>query len=542
EYMTWGVGAGGGAAAGSSNCFVAGTKVLVPCDVGVAVTSMADRLTYTEADRASENSWFWTLSLVGVGIAGYAAAKPKSRREKKRRDRTLRALFGEDSDKLQGEDEGTWNMSPDDEHDYERRIDALCDALFNGDEFLGEAVRVGKSAAAAPSVGACVLAAETKRRRPTESERLVSRTNAARCRRDAGKRSPRATLKNRLATAWLMACLLLAAFVGLRPPAAPRRGGVPPAHTVASPVRSKHATRSIEDIRVGERVLGENPELAESEHSTRTAVDPETWRLVRLHADCRWQDGTLDPVEVESLQPFSWIEAHEARRGRRVPLPLDLTEMGLPADLPATVVAIEPCSPISDSLGHVVTTTVNHLNAALCDLSVADATGRRETINTTAFHKFYSDTRRGWVSASALREGEQLRGPNGALAVADVRRVPGVERVYNFSVEGEHVYHVSALGALVHNPNCVDFADNMANEMIQNGQHGEVVTLNFPLPNYGAVYNSAGQQVSTNGVHVGVQSGGLLYDNLSPVGTPPMQWIGGFQSPFGLGGVTIQPF
>ncbi len=81
--------------------------------------------------------------------------------------------------------------------------------------------------------------------------------------------------------------------------------------------------------------------------------------------------------------------------------------------------------------------------------------GRTEKITTTGYHKFYSATRSGWVSACELKRGEQLRGVDGALAVAALNRLPGVERVYNFSVEAEHVYHVSALGVLVHNPDCL---------------------------------------------------------------------------------------
>ena len=54
--------------------------------------------------------------------------------------------------------------------------------------------------------------------------------------------------------------------------------------------------------------------------------------------------------------------------------------MGLPPDLSAQVVAIEPCPPIKSGSGRVVLTTVNHLSNNVCELSVEDAAGRRETI------------------------------------------------------------------------------------------------------------------------------------------------------------------
>ncbi|MGH7135493.1 MAG: hypothetical protein ACREHD_07115 [Pirellulales bacterium] len=69
----------------------------------------------------------------------------------------------------------------------------------------------------------------------------------------------------------------------------------------------------------------------------------------------------------------------------------------------------------------------------------------------TGYHKFYSDTRKAWVSASQLDGGERLRGVNGPLTVVDFHRIPGVERVYNMTVEGQHVYRVCVFGALVHN-------------------------------------------------------------------------------------------
>ena len=63
-------------------------------------------------------------------------------------------------------------------------------------------------------------------------------------------------------------------------------------------------------------------------------------------------------------------------------------------------------------------TTVNHLNKYVFELAIKDAAGRSETVHTTGFHKFYSDSRNAWVSAKELRKGEQLRGVNGALTVA----------------------------------------------------------------------------------------------------------------------------
>ena len=55
-----------------------------------------------------------------------------------------------------------------------------------------------------------------------------------------------------------------------------------------------------------------------------------------------------------------------------------------------------------------------------------------------------------------MRDGEQLRGHRGPLTVTSLSRVPGVHRVYNMTVESEHVYRVATLGVLVHNNGCYE--------------------------------------------------------------------------------------
>jgi len=121
--------------------------------------------------------------------------------------------------------------------------------------------------------------------------------------------------------------------------------------------------------------------------------------------------------------------------------------------LHARVVANEPCPPIAAGPGSVVLTTVNHLNPDVYSLALADAEGRGETVRPTGLHKFYSADRGHWVNTEELKAGERLRGIDGWLTVTDVRRLPGVHRVYNMTVAGEHVFHVSRLGLVSHNNN-----------------------------------------------------------------------------------------
>jgi hypothetical protein len=211
--------------------------------------------------------------------------------------------------------------------------------------------------------------------------------------------------------------------------------------------------RPIESIRVGDRVLADNPDV---ESSRRSQVDPSTWRRVHLQAETSWDDGTRDVIYVETLQPPEWLAAHRVRVGAMAPLPLDLQDMGLAAELRATVTAIYPCPPIRPGPGRVVLSTVNHLNRDVYELTLEDSAGHGETFRPTGLHQFHSQSRQKWVSTRELRIGERLSATaaSAGLTVVAKTPIPGPHRVYNMTVEGEHVYHISTLGVLAHNNGC----------------------------------------------------------------------------------------
>ena len=296
----------------------------------------------------------------------------------------------------------------------------------------------------------------TTPRRPKPSPSVaVDRHSAARGRRSAP--SPRRPARRGSVckgVIWLAACLLLSGWVGWRDarPAVSGRGVAARRTSDVSAFASP--TKPIEQIRVGQRVVAKTPDLVTAGRPGGTAVDPAMWRLLTLHAEQRWSDGTLDTIEIETLQPPDWIERHHASSGSSVPIPLDVAEMGISANMRAAVVQITPCPRIGDGPGQVVLTTINHLNHFLYELVLANDAGQRETVNPTGYHKFYSETRHDWTSASELRGGERLRGLDGMITLVSSRRLPGTQRVYNITIEGQHVYHVSALGAVVHNMNC----------------------------------------------------------------------------------------
>ena len=111
--------------------------------------------------------------------------------------------------------------------------------------------------------------------------------------------------------------------------------------------------------------------------SGETKVDPHTWRLLRLHAETAGSDGTTDSTEMEALQPPEWVKEHDARVGARVPMPLELREMGLPQDLLGEVVANERCPEIQPGRGRVVLATVNHVNTDVLELTIANKRGQQ---------------------------------------------------------------------------------------------------------------------------------------------------------------------
>jgi hypothetical protein len=251
-------------------------------------------------------------------------------------------------------------------------------------------------------------------------------------------------------TIWLGAWLSLAfaaslyGFRGDRE--SPRTIGLTPVSAKAP------ASVAIESIRVGDRVMSA---LSGGELGGETAVDPLRWRKLGLYAEILWDDGSVDDVHVETLQPPQWVQEHAAVTGARVPLPLDLTEMGLPETLVAEVRSVEPCPAIAVGPGRVVLTTVNHLNRSVCELTVESSRGNVEKVRPTAAHKFYRASDEQWVAAIDLEVGDTLQGVDDTLTIREVKRYPGVHRVYNMTVEGEHVYRVGSLGTLVHNT-CYD--------------------------------------------------------------------------------------
>jgi RHS repeat-associated protein len=397
---------------GGGMCFVAGTPVVLGSSLDKAVTGTSDELAMPE-ESGPTNKFLMTTVLL-VCAARVAAGKVRRKGEN-------------GSSFSDGETDGGENT-------------VLSDASERGTDAREEFFASQCPATESEDQGAAIaeLRWDNDFQKHCPQGRRTTRLSAS-----SGARR----LASKIAGwACLSACLVVVALLSFSKRDA---GRIDPPRLERGAL-SRQETAPIETVRVGHRVVA----LAyggDMSATFETSVDPATWRRLRLQAIEIWEDGTRDTIEVETLQSPEWLAEHGAQVGGDVPLPLDLHEMGLSQNVKGRVVADEPCPPIVDGPGRVVLTTVSHLNPDVWQLDIVDAAGKAQSIRPTGSHKFYSVSRADWVCAEDLRPGEKLRGLAGTAEVRSVAHVSGIHRVYNMTVEGEHVYRVSAAGVLVHN-------------------------------------------------------------------------------------------
>jgi hypothetical protein len=130
--------------------------------------------------------------------------------------------------------------------------------------------------------------------------------------------------------------------------------------------------------------------------------------------------------------------------------PVDFLELGIPSGVLGKIISISEIPDIEAGAGRVVLTTVSHAASDIYRLLLRSGDEAFDTLNVTGSHRFFSETR-GWVHANQLLQGEVLRGRDGPVRVANVKWVPKLEQVYNFTVEADHVYYVGDFSTLTHN-------------------------------------------------------------------------------------------
>lgn len=204
--------------------------------------------------------------------------------------------------------------------------------------------------------------------------------------------------------------------------------------------RRRLLTQSIETIRLGQRVLAEAPN-GEPDLSFGPVVDESNWRMLELRAPKHggsWADVTL-------LRPDAWLREHGAEVGGTVFV--SVPECGINGN--AEVLTIGACPPIPTGPGEVVTGTFRHHSARTVNVVIEGST---EPIGTTPNHLFWSEDLKDFVRADDLHVSERVRTLSGPSRITRVTPRSNDECVFNIEVHLAHVYHVGALGALVHNP------------------------------------------------------------------------------------------
>jgi hypothetical protein len=249
---------------------------------------------------------------------------------------------------------------------------------------------------------------------------------------------------------------------GMAPSTIDQSQGQPVTHITGKPI-TEFTSASIESIRVGQRVVGQNP-LREQVEAWKP--DSETWRKVDLHM--RNESGAS--LWITLIRPDWWVESQVANVGSHIYL--ELPEMGALGH--AEVLEVGPCPEMSPGDSDpVVTGTFKHevdKNSKVVKLRLE---GQTEPTGVTDNHPYWSVDRQEFIPAGELRLGEAVNTVGGITRVASVEAYAYTGFVYNLETT-EHVYRVGSLGSLVHN-SCVPSVNPTPSSGLGNiGSHGPV--------------------------------------------------------------------
>jgi hypothetical protein len=159
---------------------------------------------------------------------------------------------------------------------------------------------------------------------------------------------------------------------------------------------------------------------------------------------------------VQLLRPKDWLNndfaqvvevQNESGETEEVILVwLELPEMGAVGW--AELLGVIECEKFQTGKGNLVTGTFCHLAPETINLEIENI----DPIGCTPNHPFWSVDRQDYISAGELVQNERVLLYNGETKrVINKLSRPGPEFVYNIEVFGEHVYHVTSDGVLVHN-------------------------------------------------------------------------------------------
>jgi hypothetical protein len=167
-------------------------------------------------------------------------------------------------------------------------------------------------------------------------------------------------------------------------------------------------------------------------------IDITQWRVLKLEYV---RPDTQQVLHMAFLR--SAAEADLLSPGGTTPVVIE--EMGIEGQ--ARVLAVEPCPPLEQGEGELITATFmqEHIDVRLLKLEGLD-----QPIEVTGSHPVYSEDQHTFVPVKDLGRGERLRTRTGTAVVESILRKPGSWRVYNLEIGSVHRYYVSQLDVLVH--------------------------------------------------------------------------------------------
>jgi len=213
-------------------------------------------------------------------------------------------------------------------------------------------------------------------------------------------------------------------------------------HTFEDSLPQGVATRNIEDLRVGDRVLAHNPRISDDQRLAWLEPDWSKCLCVKLEMD----QATGDILHIEMIRPIEWFANQSVEPGARIFL--DVAEMG--AWGYARVISVSETPRVKPGRGQVVTATFSHPPST----NVLDVTieGSDKPISVTDNHLFWSVDRQEFVPIGEMEIGELVQTFQGSTRRIEAKLPKiGPQLVYNVEVYGEHVYFVGEDGCLAHN-------------------------------------------------------------------------------------------
>lgn len=298
----------------------------------------------------------------------------------------------------------------------------------------------------------------------------------------------------------------------------PTTPGITPLRPALPEVLTRNANRAraIQDVQVGDRVMGSNPVRKQAEE---IEPDPATWRKISLHI--RKESGLS--LWIDLLRPLAWLETNGVEQGRS--FFLRMPEMGAIGD--AEVNYVGPCPSIKAGKGAVVTGKFTHQADANSNVVLLRLEGQTEATGVTDNHPYWSEDRKRYVEVGRLQIGEHVNTLFGLRRVESV--MPRSDRgglLYNIETT-EHVYRVGSLGTLVHN-DCLDYAKTV----LRRRPGGAIIQMKpldapqtGPLPGYPVAGPHGMREARSAAEHYFHLENGILRDPAHTRGIPIDDWI-----------------